>query len=177
MGLDICGKTGTAQNPQGKDNSAFICFAPKDNPKIAVAVYVENAGFGAQFAAPIASMIVEQYLNGEMKRAPLLKKMRSAFLVKPFTPDTARASTKPLLEINSTLLPASDSMKKLQQTQPNAPRVIITPQAILNQPVAKPTPVVPTKPTPTTPSTPTTPVTPPAAVPQEPKLTEPPKVE
>ncbi len=65
-GLDICGKTGTAQNPRGADNSVFICFAPKDNPKIAVAAYVENAGFGATWAAPIASLLIEKYLNGEI---------------------------------------------------------------------------------------------------------------
>ena len=65
-GLDICGKTGTAQNPHGKDNSVFICFAPKDNPKIAVAAYIENAGFGASWASPIASLLVEKYLNGEI---------------------------------------------------------------------------------------------------------------
>lgn len=65
-GLDICGKTGTAQNPRGADNSVFICFAPKDNPKIAVAAYIENAGFGATWAAPIASLLVEKHLNGEI---------------------------------------------------------------------------------------------------------------
>ena len=72
-GLDICGKTGTAQNPRGADNSVFICFAPKDDPKIAVAAYIENAGFGATWAAPIASLLVEKYLNGEIsdKRRPL----------------------------------------------------------------------------------------------------------
>lgn len=65
-GLEICGKTGTAQNPRGADNSVFICFAPKDNPKIAVVAYVENAGFGATWAAPIASLMVEKYLKGEI---------------------------------------------------------------------------------------------------------------
>lgn len=65
-GLDICGKTGTAQNPRGEDNSVFICFAPKDNPKIAVAAYVEHGGFGARWAAPIASLLVEKYLTGEI---------------------------------------------------------------------------------------------------------------
>lgn len=70
-GLDICGKTGTAQNPHGDDHSIFICFAPKDNPKIAVAAYVENAGFGATWAAPIASLLVEKYLNGEVTRSYL----------------------------------------------------------------------------------------------------------
>ena len=72
-GLDICGKTGTAQNPRGADNSVFICFAPKENPKIAVAAYIENGGFGATWACPIASLLVEKYLNGTIdeKRKPL----------------------------------------------------------------------------------------------------------
>jgi penicillin-binding protein 2 len=62
----VCGKTGTAQNPHGKNHSVFIAFAPKENPKIAIAVYVENAGFGATYAAPIASLLIEKYLNGEV---------------------------------------------------------------------------------------------------------------
>ena len=76
-GVDVCGKTGTAQNPHGKDNSVFICFAPKDNPKIAVAAYVENAGFGATWALPVASLMLEKYLNGEIseERKPLEDRM------------------------------------------------------------------------------------------------------
>ena len=66
-GIDVCGKTGTAQNPRGADNSVFICFAPKDNPKIAIAAYVENAGFGATWACPIASLMVEKYLTGDIR--------------------------------------------------------------------------------------------------------------
>jgi penicillin-binding protein 2 len=62
----VCGKTGTAQNSHGKDHSIFIAFAPKDNPKIAIAVYVENAGFGSTYAAPIASLMIEKYLKGEI---------------------------------------------------------------------------------------------------------------
>ena len=65
-GVDVCGKTGTAQNPHGKDNSVFLCFAPKDNPRIAVAAYVENAGWGGTWACPIASLMVEKYLNGSI---------------------------------------------------------------------------------------------------------------
>lgn len=61
--ISVCGKTGTAQNPHGEDHSIFIAFAPKDNPKIAIAVYVENAGFGGTWAAPIASLMIEQYLT------------------------------------------------------------------------------------------------------------------
>ncbi|MBN2666993.1 MAG: penicillin-binding protein 2 [Bacteroidales bacterium] len=62
----VCGKTGTAQNPHGKDHSVFIAFAPKDDPEIAIAVYVENAGFGATYAAPVASLMMEKYLTGEV---------------------------------------------------------------------------------------------------------------
>ncbi len=65
-GLDICGKTGTAQNPHGDDHSVFICFAPRENPQIAVAAYIENGGWGGSTAAPIASLLIEQYLNGEI---------------------------------------------------------------------------------------------------------------
>ncbi len=64
--IEVCGKTGTAQNPHGKDHSAFIGFAPYHNPKIAVCVYVENAGFGAAFGVPIGSLIIEKYLKGEI---------------------------------------------------------------------------------------------------------------
>jgi len=59
----ICGKTGTAENPFGEDHSVFIAFAPKDDPKIAIAVYVENAGFGSTYAAPVASLMIEKYLK------------------------------------------------------------------------------------------------------------------
>ena len=80
-GLDVCGKTGTAQNPRGADNSVFICFAPMDNPRIAIAAYVENGGFGATYAAPMASLMVEKYLNGEVKRTDLEKRMKEANLM------------------------------------------------------------------------------------------------
>ncbi len=62
--FDVCGKTGTAQNPHGKDHSVFIAFAPRDNPKIAIAVFIENSGFGGTWAAPISSLIIEKYLKG-----------------------------------------------------------------------------------------------------------------
>jgi len=67
----VCGKTGTAQNPHGKDHSVFIAFAPKYDPKIAIAVYVENAGFGATYAAPIASLMIEKYLTGKVSNKNL----------------------------------------------------------------------------------------------------------
>ncbi len=62
-GVEYCAKTGTAQNPHGKNHSLFVCFAPKDNPTIAVAVIVENAGFGATWAGPIGAFMMEKYLN------------------------------------------------------------------------------------------------------------------
>ena len=62
-GITVCGKTGTAQNPHGEDHSIFMAFAPKENPDIAIAVYVENAGFGGTWAAPIAGLMIEHYLN------------------------------------------------------------------------------------------------------------------
>jgi penicillin-binding protein 2 len=69
--LVIAGKTGTAQNPHGEDHSVFIAFAPKDNPKIAIAVYVENAGWGGRAAASTASLMIEKYIKGEISRPEL----------------------------------------------------------------------------------------------------------
>jgi len=66
----MCGKTGTAEVKNKKDNSVFVAFAPRDNPKIAIAVVVENSGQGATWAAPIASFIVEQYLRGSISKRP-----------------------------------------------------------------------------------------------------------
>jgi penicillin-binding protein 2 len=62
----VCGKTGTAQNPHGEDHSIFMVFAPRENPKIAMAIYIENGGFGATYAVPIGGLILEKYLNGEI---------------------------------------------------------------------------------------------------------------
>ena len=82
-GLEICGKTGTAQNPHGDDHSVFACFAPRENPKIAVVAYIENGGFGASYAAPIASLLTEMYLNHEIspERKDLEHRMTSANLM------------------------------------------------------------------------------------------------
>ncbi len=79
----MCGKTGTAQN-RGQDHSVFMGFAPMNNPKIALAVYVENGGFGADFAVPIARVLMEQYINGKLspdmeKEATMLQKRRIAY--------------------------------------------------------------------------------------------------
>ncbi|WP_314351592.1 penicillin-binding protein 2 [Segatella oris] len=71
----VCGKTGTAQN-RGQDHSVFMGFAPMDNPKIAIAVYVENGGFGADFAVPIAGVLFEQYMTGKL--SPSAERMATA---------------------------------------------------------------------------------------------------
>lgn len=80
-GITVCGKTGTAQNPHGKDHAVFIAFAPMEDPKIAIAVYVENSGFGGTWAAPIASLCMEQYLTDSISRPDLEKRMEEANLI------------------------------------------------------------------------------------------------
>ncbi|MCK4465927.1 MAG: penicillin-binding protein 2 [Bacteroidales bacterium] len=67
-GITVCGKTGTAENPHGEDHSIFIAFAPKNEPKIALSVYVENGGWGSTYAAPIASLMIEKYLTDTITR-------------------------------------------------------------------------------------------------------------
>ena len=63
---EVCGKTGTAQNPHGKDHSAFMGFAPKEDSKIAICVYVENGEWGATYGVPIGALMMEQYINGHL---------------------------------------------------------------------------------------------------------------
>ena len=78
--ITVCGKTGTAQNPHGEDHSIFIGFAPKDNPKIALAVYVENGGWGSTWAVPIGSLMIERYLNDTIERGGLEKKITEGII-------------------------------------------------------------------------------------------------
>ncbi len=84
--VEICGKTGTAQNPHGEDHSAFFAFAPKADPKIAIAVYVENAGWGGDLAAPIASLVIERHLHGCVTRKDLERRMLQKHLIKKSKP-------------------------------------------------------------------------------------------
>jgi penicillin-binding protein 2 len=76
-GYDVCGKTGTAENPLGEDHSTFITFAPRNNPKIAVAVYVEHGVWGSTAAAPIASLIEELYLTDTVARPWLVEQVKN----------------------------------------------------------------------------------------------------
>lgn len=80
-GVQICGKTGTVQNPHGKDHSMFIAFAPKDDPQIAMSVIVENSGYGSTWAAPIASLMIEKYLNDTISRPHVVKRMVEGNLI------------------------------------------------------------------------------------------------
>lgn len=88
-GIKICGKTGTAENPHGKDHSIFIAFAPRENPTIALAVYVENGVWGSRYAAPISSLLIEKYLNGEIQegRKNIEEQMLKANLLYPDQPN------------------------------------------------------------------------------------------
>lgn len=85
-GITVCGKTGTIQNPHGEDHSAFVAFAPKDDPQIAIAVYVENSGFGGTWAAPIASLMIERYLKGEVTQEYKERRILEADLITPKKP-------------------------------------------------------------------------------------------
>ena len=88
--ITICGKTGTIQNPSGmgSDNSAFIAFAPRENPQIAISVYIENGVWGARYAAPIASLVIEKYIRGKIspRRKSREQRMIDANLLNPFQP-------------------------------------------------------------------------------------------
>lgn len=84
----VCGKTGTIQNPHGLDHSAFFAFAPRENPKIAILVYVENGQWGATYAAPIAGLLIEKYLTGKIadRKKYMEKNMLEANLISPDPP-------------------------------------------------------------------------------------------
>ena len=83
---EVCGKTGTAQNPHGQDHSVFMGFAPKDDPQIAICVYVENGHYGATFGVPIGALMMEQYLRGSLCEASELRaqQFETTHLYKPY---------------------------------------------------------------------------------------------
>jgi penicillin-binding protein 2 len=105
--LPVAGKTGTVQNPHGEDHSTFIGFGPIEEPKIAIAVYVENAGGGGKFAAPIATLLMEKYLRGsisearkrretEMMEANLMDPRPKKLFVRPSLPDSIQVDDTPI---------------------------------------------------------------------------------
>lgn len=84
--MHVCGKTGTAENPHGEDHSVFIAFAPMEDPQIAIAVYVENAGFGGTWAAPIASLMMEKYINDSIAHPEKEQRILDANFIDPPQP-------------------------------------------------------------------------------------------
>ena len=124
-GIIMCGKTGTAQNPHGKNHSLFVAFAPRDNPKIAIAVVVENSGDGGTWAAPIASFIVEKYLRDTITKRPsgiypeyyMEKNLLPAIIVKPADKAKIKADSIKKATADSVKKAAADSVKKLKSAQ------------------------------------------------------------
>ncbi|PWG79980.1 penicillin-binding protein 2 [Pararcticibacter amylolyticus] len=116
--IEICGKTGTVQNPHGEDHSVFFAFAPRNNPKIAIAVVIENAGFGATWSAPIASLMIEKYLRDSIARPKAyVERILNANLL-----PGARPRVRPVQR------PAGDSTAQKQDLKPIE---TITPKAVL----------------------------------------------
>jgi penicillin-binding protein 2 len=97
-GIAICGKTGTAQNPHGKDHSLFVAFAPRENPRIAIGLMVENGGWGASWAAPIGTLMIEKYLNDYVKRKDLEKRMMEGVVYPPHYRKLAAGEEEPVAE-------------------------------------------------------------------------------
>lgn len=112
QGMVVAGKTGTSQNKKGDDHSIFIGFAPADNPKIAIAVFVENAGFGGQAAAPIAGLIMEKYLSRKVTNKAMEKRMKETNLMsKVVLTDQQRA----MLKSDTIKMVKPDTAKKKSQ--------------------------------------------------------------
>lgn len=119
-GINICGKTGTAENyakingvrKKLEDHSIFVAFAPKENPKIAIAVMIENGGFGARIAGPIASLMIEKYLRKKITRIDLEKKI----IAKSLQYEYAKLEGKPKSFIKNTQKNDSilDDLKKIK---------------------------------------------------------------
>jgi penicillin-binding protein 2 len=84
-GVEICGKTGTVENVHGRDHSACIAFAPRENPQIAIAVFIENGGFGAWNAIPVARLMLEKFFHGEVR--PEIKWLENRVLSGLYNPN------------------------------------------------------------------------------------------
>ncbi len=113
-GVVMVGKTGTVQNPRGKNHSVFVGYAPRDNPKIAIAVVVENAGYGSSWAAPIASFVMEKYLKDSITRRPSgidPKRYMDAYMLPPVR---LRGEALRLYKADSVKAAKADSVKKVK---------------------------------------------------------------
>jgi len=132
-GIIMCGKTGTAQKLGKKDNSVFVAFAPRDNPKIAIAVVVEEAGQGANWAAPIASYMVEKYLRDTITARPSLNGpewfmeqhiMTELKAKTPVNPTATDTNKKPAI------VPAAQKPLKSAANHPKNPKLAYMPATL-----------------------------------------------
>ena len=124
-GIEVCGKTGTAQNPHGRDHSVFMGFAPMNDPKIAVCVYVENGGWGATYGVPIGSLMIEKYLRGTLSpgRQAVAARMAASHTVsfansKAYGPAPKADAKKPAA-------PAAGEQKATTPPSPSQPKTDI----------------------------------------------------
>ena len=116
-GLRICGKTGTAENKirvagktyQLKDHSIFVAFAPAEDPKIAIAVFIENGYWGSRWAGPIATLMIEKYVNGEISRVDLENRMLNGSIQ-----DEYRKIDNIIYQTNETYTKVKDSINKIE---------------------------------------------------------------
>jgi len=139
----MCGKTGTVQNPHGKNHSVFIGFAPRDNPKIAIAVIVENAGYGSTYAAPIASYMVEKYLKRTVTgaRANQVEWMKGQNLLPPLIDQNKKPK---LTKADSLTIKKADSVKRVKDSLKIKSAVIK--QSVSTKPATNRTVIIGTKP-------------------------------
>ena len=134
----MCGKTGTVQNPHGKNHSVFIGFAPMDNPKIAIAVIVENGGFGGSYAAPISSFMVEKYLTDSIKpraNGYTVKAFAETNLLPALIDKTKKV--KPT-KLDSLKLKKADSLKRVKDSLKIKPAILkqtVATKPKVNQPI------------------------------------------
>jgi len=140
----MCGKTGTVQNPHGKNHSVFIGFAPMDNPKIAIAVIVENGGFGGSYAAPISSFMVEKYLTDSIKprsNGYTVKAFSETNLLPALIDKTKKV--KPT-KLDSLKLKKADSLKRVKDSLKIKPSILkqtVATKPTVNQPIVNHKPV------------------------------------
>lgn len=140
----MCGKTGTVQNPHGKNHSVFIGFAPMDNPKIAIAVIVENGGFGGSYAAPISSFMVEKYLTDSIKprsNGYTVKAFSETNLLPALIDKTKKV--KPT-KLDSLKLKKADSLKRVKDSLKIKPSILkqtVANKPTVNQPIVNHKPV------------------------------------
>src|SRR5690606_18213838 len=113
-GIEMCGKTGTVQNPHGENHAVFFAFAPRVNPKIAIAVFVENAGYGGVWAAPIASMMVEKYLTDTIT---LPKYIQDRIYNSNLMPEVTKPATKK--QASNRVKPIADKPRQAQNIRSN----------------------------------------------------------